>query len=114
MPAGLPSAEATARGWVALAERASRLVLPDEDEVERVVAARCELLLAGPPDDPVGYLLGVGELVRMGEVDDPEALVPDVAAAVEAIARSDGPDVAAALDAAGMVLRAGWGVPRTP
>ena len=111
LPAGLPSAEATARGWVALAERASRLVLPDEGEVERVVAARCELLLAGPPDaavDPVGYLLGVGELVRMGEVDDPAALVPDVAAAVEAVARSDGRDVAAALDAAGMVLaRAG-------
>ncbi len=111
LPPRLPSAEATARGWVALAERASRLVLPDEGDVERVVAARCELLLAGPPDaavDPAGYLLGVGELVRMGEVDDPTALVPDVAAAVEAIARSDGRDVAAALDAAAMILhRAG-------
>ena len=35
--------------------------------------ARCELLLAGPPDaadDPAGYLLGVGELVRMGELAD--------------------------------------------
>ena len=108
LPAGLPTAEATARGWVALAERASRLVLPDEDEVERLIAARCELLLAGPPEDPVGYLLGVGELVRMGEVDDPIALVPDVATAVEAVARCHGSDVAAALDAAGMVLaRAG-------
>ena len=108
LPAGLPSADATARGWVALAERASRLVLPDRPDVERVIAARCELLLAGPPDDPVGYLLGVGELVRMGELADLTSRVPDVAAAVEEIARCDGWDVAAALDAAALFLaRAG-------
>jgi hypothetical protein len=108
LAAGLPTADATARGWVALTERASRLVLPDPADVERVVASRCDLLLAGPPDDPVGYLLGVGELVRMGEVDDLTGVVPDVAASVESIARSDGPDVAAALDAAALVLaRAG-------
>jgi hypothetical protein len=108
LPAGLATAEATARGWVAVTERASRLVLPDERLVERVVAERCDLLLGGPPDDPIGYLLGVCELVRMGEVDDLSSVVPDVAAAVEAVARSDGSDVATALDAAGLVLaRAG-------
>jgi hypothetical protein len=108
LPAGRPAADATARGWVSLTERASRLVLPDDGDVERVVAARCELLLGGPPDDPVGYLLGVGEMARMGELTRLEPLVPDVAAAVEAIARTDGWDVAAALDAAALILhRAG-------
>ena len=61
----------TARGWVAPAERASRLVVPDDAPVDAVVAARCDVLLAGPPtsdEDPVGFLLGVAELVRMGEL----------------------------------------------
>ena len=46
---GSPTADATARGWVARAERASRVVLPDERAAERLVAARAEVLLPGRP-----------------------------------------------------------------
>lgn len=107
LPPGLPTPEATARGWVALAERASRLVLPDQRRWEGVVAARCEVLLVGPPsliDDPVGYLLAVGELFRMGELGAGTSFVEDVATAVHAIASQPGWDVDAALAAAGVVL----------
>ena len=112
LPGGLPSAEATARGWIAMAARASRLVLPDESVVESVAAGRCDLLLSRttrpgrrsrrlPPR--CGRARPHGRAV--GDVD---LLVPDVAAAVAAVARQDGWDVAAALDAAALILaRAG-------
>ncbi|MET0458632.1 MAG: hypothetical protein ABW195_05265 [Ilumatobacteraceae bacterium] len=111
LPAGLPSAEATARGWVALAERAGRVVLPDERSSELLVAARTDVLLAGPPpadEDPAGFLLGLAELVRMGELDgaDTSLLVPDAAAAIHEIALRPGWDIDAALDAAALVLAA--------
>jgi hypothetical protein len=109
LPPGSATAEATARGWVAFAERASRFVGPDPTTAEALVAARTEVALGGAPDpagDPVGHLLAVGELVRLGEHND-DAL-DDVARAVHAVARVDGWDVDAALDAAAMVLaRAG-------
>ena len=63
-------------------------VLPDPDLGEYVAGLRCELALGGPPepdDDPVGFLLGVGQLVRMGEQADP--WVPDLAAATEYVLR---------------------------
>ena len=112
LPAGLPSADATARGWVALAERASRLDLPDGAQAEAVVAARCDVLLVGPPsraDDPVGYLLALGELVRMGELGDEAVadIAPDIAAAVHDAAGRPGWDADAALDAAAIVLATG-------
>ena len=105
LPADLPSAEAVARGWVAASERASRLDLPSAVLQEAVVTARCALLLAGPSDraeDPVGYLLGVGELVRLREaVGD---VVADVASAAEELARVPGWEADAALAAAARVL----------
>lgn len=113
LPSDLPSPDAVGRGWLALVERASRLTLADERANELVVAARCDLLLAGPPavdDDPAGFLLGLGELVRIGELDAAAAgeRSGDVAVAVAAVARRDGWDVDAALDAAATVLaRAG-------
>ncbi len=86
LPSGLPPAAQVARGWITVCERASRLLLPDESLAGSVVRARCELLLCGPDepsDDPVGFLLGVGELVRMGgRADD---WMPDVAEAVGAL-----------------------------
>jgi len=111
LPPGSASADATARGWVARSEAASRVVLPDERVADRLVAARAELLLAGPPaadDDPVGFLLGVAELVRLRELgsDDLDDIVPDVAGAVAAVARESGWDVDAALAAAAPVLAA--------
>jgi hypothetical protein len=98
-----------ARGWLARAERASRLVVPDERLVEALVAARCDVLLGGlpgPTEDPVAFLLAAAELVRLGEIDRTSAgqIGPDVAAAAEQVARSDGWDVDAALDAAALVL----------
>jgi hypothetical protein len=104
LPAGSATAEATARGWVARAERASRVELPEASAAERLVTARAEVLLAGPPAadvDPAGHLLAVAELGRLGE---PVDALDDVAAAVHAIARRPGWDVDAALDAAAVVL----------
>ncbi len=51
LPPGLPGADGDgARAGSRVAERASRLVLPDARLAEVVVAARCDVLLAGPPD----------------------------------------------------------------
>jgi hypothetical protein len=88
LPGDLPGPVQVARGWLAVAERASRLVLPDTTSVAAAVAARCEVALAGPGDpgdDPVGFVLGVHELVRMG--DPAEGWVPDVASATESLLR---------------------------
>jgi hypothetical protein len=106
LPATWPSAEQVQRGWVATAERAGRFTLPDAALAEAIVTARCDLALGGPPapaDDPVGLLLGVGQLVRMGERAD--EWMPDVGHAAELVgraARRNGArwDAAAALDAA--------------
>lgn len=104
---GLPTAAGVARGWTATVERASRLLLPDAALNERFIAERCELALVGPehPDnDPVGFLLGVGQLVRMGE--KATEWIPDLAHALELAAKSADHDwaLAAALDAADQVL----------
>ncbi len=113
LPAGSPSAESTARGWIGRAERASRVAIPDPLAGEQLVAARAELLLAGPPsldDDPLAHLLGLTELVRLGELAGAalDAAIPDVAAAASALARREGWDVDAALDASALLLhRAG-------
>lgn len=109
LPAVLPPCAATVRGWLTVVERASRLLLPDSTLNERVVAARCELALTGPehPDvDPVGFLLGVDQIVRMGE--QPAAWVPDVAQALALAAKGAEPDwaLAAAFDGAERILHA--------
>jgi hypothetical protein len=103
LPGGLPPNAGVVRGWLAMVERASRLLLPDPLLCERVVAERCELALGGPEhpdDDPVAFLLGVGQLVRMGELAEP--WLPDVAHAVELAAKRGPHDwaLAAALVAA--------------
>ncbi len=94
LPEGVASADQVARGWLAQTQRASRLQLPDKMLVEAVTAARCELLLNGPSGggfadddiDPATFLLGVAELVRLG--DRPSIWVPDVAEQLERWARS--------------------------
>ncbi len=88
LPDVLPQPAQVARGWLAQVERASRLVLPEAALTERVVHERCELLLAGVSeagDDPVGFLLGLGELGRLG-VDVTE-WVPELVTAAEGIGR---------------------------
>lgn len=109
LPTGLPPVTGVVRGWLSTVERAGRLVLPDAALAETVVSERCELALAGPEhpdDDPVGFLLGVGQLVRMGERAEP--WLPDVAAAVEQAYKSAPRDwaLAAALDSVAAVLGA--------
>jgi hypothetical protein len=109
LPAGLPTADATARGWVGRSEAASRVVLPDERAAEQLVTARAEILLAGPPalaDDPAGLVLALYETFRLGELRDAalDDAVTDVAAAVHALSRRSGWDVEAALAAAGALL----------
>lgn len=102
LPDGLPSAIQVARGWTALCERASRLLVPDETLAGRVIRERCQLMLDGPSDtaaQPVEFLLGVSQLVRMGSVAD--EWVPEVADAVAALVTvRDHPLLAAAIDAA--------------
>jgi hypothetical protein len=107
LPDHLPPALQVVRGWATVAERAGRLVLPDATMVAAVMAARCELALTGPvhpDDDPAAFLVGVGQLVRMGEM--PDDWLPDVAHAVELAAKGVDDDwrVGVALDAAAMVL----------
>jgi hypothetical protein len=111
LPPGLPADDAVVRGWIARTDVASRLDLPERSLVEAVRAARCELLLRGLDDvsgDPERHLLGLSELLRLEELDrrDAIAAAPDVAAAVDAIARRPYPLGRAALAAAGVVLAA--------
>jgi hypothetical protein len=108
----LPAASQVARGWVALAHRASRFVLPEGERgaalARRVVSERCELALrgpAGPTGDRAAFVLGAGELVRLGEAAA-GAMVDDVAVAVEAIAPDEGWEARAALAAAARLLAA--------
>lgn len=88
LPSGLPAAEQVVRGWLRLCERAGRVVLPDDSITEDLVAARSELALAGPgdPGDPVAFLLGVDQLVRLGE--PPDQWGPEVATAAESVVRT--------------------------
>jgi hypothetical protein len=107
MPDRLPPLTGVVRGWLATVERAGRMLLPDAALSERVVTERCELALGGPvppDDDPVAFLLGVGQLVRMGEQADP--WLPDLAYGVELAVKESARDwsFAAALEAADGVL----------
>jgi hypothetical protein len=108
----LPEAAQVARGWVALAERASRFVLPDGERgaalVRRVVTERCEVGLGGladPVGDPAGFVVGAGELWRAGEVSADD-LVGDIASAVEVLGGVDGWEADVALGAATRLLAA--------
>lgn len=116
LPDGLPTSAGVVRGWLAMVERASRLLLPDPLLAERIVAERCELALGGPAhpdDDPVGFVLGVGQLVRMGESADP--WLPDIAHALEVAAKRGPHDwafAAAVVAADGVFAAAGDGLAR--
>jgi hypothetical protein len=97
---------------VALAERASRFVLPEDEGgaaiVRRVVTERCEVVLAGladPVEDPAAFVVGAGELARVGEITAGD-LVSDVASAVEALGATAGWEADVALAAATRVLAA--------
>ena len=48
LPSTWPSPEQVVRGWVAMAERAGRVVLPDEGLAAALVTARVDLSLTGP------------------------------------------------------------------
>lgn len=115
LPDDLAPALQVARGWTTIAERAGRIVLPDAAWADAVTAARCDVALVGPVDpgeDPVAFLLGVGEMVRMGDAAEPWVI--DVVEAAETIMRGVRKatglawDVRAALGSAALVMaRAG-------
>jgi hypothetical protein len=107
-PSTVPAADQVARGWVAQTETGTRVVVPDDALLERVVAARCDALLTVPSDDdPVALLLAVAERVRLGE--PAASWVDDVAGGAVVVARcarrAPAWDDRAALDAAADVLR---------
>jgi hypothetical protein len=82
LPNDIAGPNEVAGGWLEHVARASRLVLPDPSLVASVVADRCALALDGPDEaSDEAYLLGVAELVRMGE--DPAPWVLDVASAAQ-------------------------------
>jgi hypothetical protein len=96
----LAPAMAIVRGWETVAHRASRLVLPDTGLGEAVTAARSDLLLGGPVDpevDPIGFLLDVAELGRLG--DDADVWMPEIVEPIASIARRDDVEVDLALRA---------------
>jgi len=106
----VPTAAQVVRGWSALADRASRFVLPEGGGgaalARQIVAARCELVLSGladPADDPALFVFGAGELVRVGEGRANE-LVDDVAAVVETIAPDARWESGVALSAAARLM----------
>jgi len=89
LPPNLPSATSVARGWTRRSDAASRVVLPDASLADRLVHWRCSLVLDGladPKQDAAGFLVGLGELVRMGA--DAVDLVPDAVTAAERLAKS--------------------------
>ncbi len=98
LPALAP-AMAVVRGWETVVHRASRLLLPDADLGEAVTAARSDLLLTGPVDvdDPIGFLLDVAELGRLG--DDADTWMPEIVEPIASVARWDHPEVDLALRA---------------
>lgn len=101
----VPDSDSVVRGWIVAIERAGRLDLPDPRLVDEVTGARADLLLGGPIDpeaDPVDFLLDLAQLVRLG--DGAEEWLPEVAGAIEAIARDGGADAARAIRAAGRVV----------
>jgi hypothetical protein len=109
LPRSLPSAARVAGGWTTVVGAASRFELPDGGALtaaaQQCVAERCELLLGAVPradDDPSGFAIALGELVRLGERPDP--WLPELAAAVAAIAPERGWDGDVALGAAAPVL----------
>ena len=115
LPEVLPSADQVAHGWLAQTQRASRLQLPDATMAGAVTAARCALLLNGPAGgiagideaeavDPATFILGVSELVRMG--DRPSIWVPEIATQLERLARSGAQIGASVVEAAARVLHA--------
>jgi len=96
----LAPAMAVVRGWETVVHQASRLVLPDAGLGEAVTAARSDLLLAGPVDadaDPIGFLLDVAELGRLG--DGADVWMPEIVEPIASIARSDDAEVELALRA---------------
>ena len=96
----LAPAMAVVRGWSTVVQRASRLVLPDDGMVDAVTEARCDLLLDGPVDagdDPIGFLLDIAELGRLG--DGADAWMPEIVEPIASIARRDDPEVDLALRA---------------
>jgi len=89
----LAPAMAVVRGWLTVVHRASRVVLPDAGLADALTAARCDLLLLGPVEsagDPMGFLLDVAELGRLG--DDADAWMPEIVEPIAAIARSRDPE----------------------
>ena len=96
----LAPAMAVVRGWSTVVHRASRLVLPDDGMVDAVTAARCDLLLDGPVDagdDPIGFLLDVAELGRLG--DGADAWMPEIVEPIASVGRRADPEVDLALRA---------------
>lgn len=103
------SAGDVVKGWVATAQRAGSFILPESGVslVDRVFAARCDLLLEGiPTESPDGFLLGLDQVNRMGGAVPGQlsASMLEVAEAVSELGPDTGWIRAAALAAADRIL----------
>ncbi len=76
LPMDLIEADQLRRGWSTALDRASRLVVPDREICDAVARTRADLLICGSEclsvvaDDPVGLVLTLVELQRLGEKID--------------------------------------------
>ncbi|PIE32927.1 MAG: hypothetical protein CSA55_02725 [Ilumatobacter coccineus] len=105
IPAEIASSAEVVKGWSATLGRASRLRLPNPAWTDAISLLRSELLLVGLPpvgDDPAGWVIGLGELVRLGEPIDP--WLDEMVAAIAQIGPQAGWREDRALDAARRIL----------
>ncbi len=79
LPGEMPDVDAVVRGWLAVAERAGRFVVPDVVDgvalADRVIAARCQAVLHGDDADTAAErLLDLDERVR-SNVDEADPVL---------------------------------------
>lgn len=105
LPKDLVDSEQLRRGWSTALDRASRIVLPDRENCHAVARTRADLLIRGSEylsnivDDPVGFVLTLVELQRLGEKIDQH--LTGLVDAVEAIFAANS-----------RVSRIGWDIER--
>lgn len=112
LPEGLADFAQLQRGWSSALERASRLVLPDKTITDAIARTRADILITAAQEiglaasDPIGYILTLLEMHRMGEKI--ELHVAEMASAVESILASNSRAKAISWDVERALFAAQW------